>query len=177
MLLYHSFPRRQISHVNALTQLRIMLEHGLLMTPECIEIPESPRAETLSIEKPKTKFRQIRACFTLAQRGELWTPIPRDREGVDVRSHSDIFGRFAIGLDPIEARELGAMPVIYFYRGLSISNVSMEILYNLRELRSIAIAIARIEARSKNADHVVEEYVLDRLGYTLEGDPHVKEAD
>ena len=151
----------------------MMIEYGLLMTPENLRIDKNRRA--YNVELQKTEFSQIRACFTLIDRGQLWQRLRRGTG--EVQSHVDLFGKFAIGLDPIEARRLGAIPVIYFYRGTSKDiNMSMEILYNLRELRSLAVAIARIEARAAIPGRdTYGDRVLDELGYTLEGDPVVKE--
>ena len=144
------------------------------MTPECLIIPPNLRASQITKDESVTVFKQIRACLTLVDREELWVVSARDISGSKTKSHADLFGEFAIGLDPIEARSLGATPVIYFYRGLDGANVSMEILYNLWELRSLAIAVARIEAKAERRNYEVSEEVLDDYGYVLKDDPAVE---
>lgn len=177
MLLYHSFPRgvEKGSRANqqGIVQLAMMMEHGLLMTPEDLVIPQNRRA--VNRESPKTKFRQTRACFTLATREELWRRDRRRASRGELESHSALFGEFAIGLDPVRARLLGAVPVIYFYSDPSDTNLTHEILFYLRELRSLVIALARLEAKAAIPERdTLDAAALDAVGYLLEGDPVVE---
>lgn len=151
--LFHAFPgasrrssakigRREAVH-QGIAQLELMMRYGLLLTPEPLEIPVNEAARFSDWEPPKTVFRQARACFTLVEdREELWLDRRLDEFG-ERTSHVSLFGEFAVGLDPIRARALGAVPVIYFYSGdgLIHTRVPHEVLFTLRELRSVAIAL------------------------------------
>lgn len=154
-------------------QLAMMMEHGLLMTPENLVIPKNERAKNHAA--PKTEFRQTRACFTLVERDELLRVDKRRTRQGELQAHSNLFGRFAIGLDPIRARELGAVPAIYFYRDLPNTNLTQEMLFRLRELRSLAIALARLEAKAKILGRdTLDVAALDKVGHLLEGEPVVE---
>ncbi|MDE0004285.1 MAG: hypothetical protein OXQ29_16470 [Rhodospirillaceae bacterium] len=154
-----------------------MIEHGLLLTPEWFEIPENPRAAKRRGEPPKTQFLQTRACFTLLSRNTLW-----ETTEYAAKSHVHLFGDFVIGLLPSDARRLGALPVAYVYHAFDGTTGNQEdtvfpteILFNLRELRSLAIAVARLEARAANPRRcVLDARALDRLGYVLLGDPYIR---
>ena len=97
-------------------------------------------------------------------------------------SHFGLFGDFAIGLKPAEARKLGAVPVFYMYDAFGGDsensrdvNLTREILFNLRELRSVMIALARLEAKAGIPDRdTLDVAMLDRIGYVLQGDPIVR---
>ena len=181
MLLYQSFPRPGINRFSdaeldklGVAQLALMMEYGLLLTPEDLIIPQNPKSTRPT--RPREVFSQTRACFTLARRDELWNPQGRfTREG-HLQSHSALFGRFAIGLDAVSARRLGAVPVIYFYEldDLQHVNVSQEILYRLRELRVLSIALAHLEAKAELADRdVLDNSTLASIGYTLDDEPGI----
>ena len=60
------------------------------------------------------------------------------------------FGEFAVGIDPTRAREFGAAPVTYVYSGgdSAHARVSHEVLFSRGALRSLAIALARLEAKA-----------------------------
>ena len=152
------------------------MRYGLLLTPENLTIPVNDAA--VNREPPKQTFQQARACFTLVEdREELWRSTRLDEHGEPV-SHVDLFGEFAIGLDPIRARELGAVPVIYFYTGgdSAHTRVSREVLFTLRELRSVAIALARLEAKARiEGRDTLDMDTLDAVGYVLHGDPIVRD--
>ena len=182
-LLFHAFPgpsrgaqgeRRETVELG-IAQLDLMMRYGLLLTPEHLRIPENDAA--VNREPPKTEFRQARACLTLVDnREELWRRTRLDEYGHPI-SHVELFGEFAVGIDPIRARELGAVPVIYFYSGgdSAHARVSHEILFTLRELRSLAIALARLEAKARIEDRdTLVTATLDAVGYVLEGEPIVR---
>lgn len=108
----------------------------------------------------------------------------------------EVFGDFAIGLDPIEARALGAMPTFYYYRlerrsggpspsipshlahaDLGEFGPSSEILYRLAEMRALLIALAHVEARGAPADRAL--YPVEKLrarGYVLDKEDRVSYA-
>lgn len=183
MLLYHCFPRGAIgqscSNRIGLEQLKTIKEYGLLLTPESFFIPENPLAAKHDGESPKMEFLQARACFTLVEREELL--MARAPDNI---SHFELFGDFAIGLKPADARKLGAVPVFYVYDvfgGDSESsrdiNLTREILFNLRALRSVMIALARLEAIAaipSRSLRTLNVAMLDRIGYVLQGDPIVR---
>lgn len=184
MLLYHGFPRgafrrfgQEVANEIGVRQLGLIKRHGLLLTPEWLQIPENPLAAKRQGEPPKTRFVQRRACFTLVERPDLWMG-----RGSVPQSHAELFGPFGIGLKSADARRLGAVPVYYMYHAFdgctsepSDINVSRELLFNLRELRSVAIALARIEAKAAHPQRrVLDSGLLDRLGYVLEGDPEIR---
>lgn len=183
-LLYHAFPGASRSAGNeqrntlhqGIMQIDLMMRYGLLLTPEILTIPLNKVAKNR--EAPKTKFCQARACFTLVEnREELWLNKRLDEFGQST-SHVSLFGEFAVGLDPIRARECGALPVIYFYSGGDSAHktVSQEILFTLRELRSLAIALARLEAKARiEGRDTLDAATLDAIGYVLAGDPVVRE--
>ncbi|MDE0000054.1 MAG: hypothetical protein OXQ89_20105 [Rhodospirillaceae bacterium] len=152
-----------------------MMRYGLLLTPEILTIPINKAAQNR--EDPTTEFRQARACFTLVEdRNELWLNKRLDELG-RATSHVSLFGEFAVGIDPIRARDLGVLPVIYFYSGTDSAHdtVSHEILFTLRELRSLAIALARLEAKAGIPDRdTLDAAKLDAIGYVLAGDPIVR---
>ncbi|MCY4662572.1 MAG: hypothetical protein OXF93_22590 [Acidobacteria bacterium] len=182
-LLFHAFPGpsrragregREARRVGV-AQLDLMMRYGLLLTPERLTIPMNEAA--VNREAPKVDFHQARACLTLVEdRDELWRKTRLDELGQPI-SHVDLFGEFAVGIDPIRARELGAIPVIYFYSGVNAAHgrVSHEILFTLRELRSLAIALARLEAKAEiGGRDILDAATLDAVGYDLEGDPIVR---
>ncbi len=183
-LLFHAFPgpsrgslsERQTTADLGIAQLDLMMRYGLLLTPEHLHIPKNDAA--VNREPPKKDFRQARACFTLVEnREELWRNTRLDEYGQPT-SHVGLFGEFAVGIDPIRARELGAIPAIYFYSGgdSAHARVSHEILFTLRELRSVAIALARLEAKARiEGRDTLDAATLDAVGYVLDGDPIVRE--
>lgn len=176
MKFYHSFPRHlkdQSIYQNlvdsdeatecGLETLRLLIEFGILLTPERLTIPPNPRSTR---ERPEeTVFLQERACFTLVSRQELFEPrqiapnISLDSAACATElSHMRKFGAFAIGLNPYTARALGLVPVVYFYshmgadafefEGIDIENISFEILFRIRELRKVMMALAYIESKA-----------------------------
>lgn len=182
MLLYHAFPRKGSGKGDKIETLQkgvdilaLLMSYGLVLTPETLKLPRDPRAPDLG-EPPRTCFDQERACFTLVAREDLRTPRLARRSGGASASHTDIFGEFAIGLDPVRARRLGMVPVLYFYDGDGYANMSRELLFRLRDLRTLTVALARIEARGAMPDRDVRsERELLEMGIALEGEPRVAE--
>ena len=185
MLVYHGFPRglrrelgeRQSNDIGV-AQLEAIRQYGLLLTPEWFDIPENPLAAKREGEAPTTRFLQTRASFTMVERDELTGPA----NCAEAASHIELFGDFVIGLKSSDARRLGAVPVLYTYDTFGGANsdhddinLTREILFNLRELRSVAIALARLEAKAANPERsALDAGMLDRLGYVLQGDPGIR---
>ena len=68
-------------------------------------------------------------------------------------SHLDLFGPFAIALNPIDARRIGIMPTIYFYRlSHMYSSGPEDLLRRLSEVRQTLIALHIIEECSQTQD-------------------------
>lgn len=189
MLLYHAFPRGAVARFGrtraneiGVEQLKMIKKYGLLLTPEPFFIPMNPRAARYKDDPPQMEFIQTRACFTLVEREEL-------RRGAGSETHFQLFGDFAIGLKSSDARKLGAVPVFYVYDAFGSKtdekdktdraydiNLTREILFNLRELRSVCIALARLEAKANIPDRdTLDVKTLDEIDYKLHGDPIVRE--
>jgi hypothetical protein len=194
MLLYHSFPRvfapatwtKADCKLQAVRQrqaakliLRAIASEGLLLTSEILEIPRNPRAAH-SIDH---RHAQVRACFTLCNRGDLKSV----KSGRNSTSHCDLFGEFAIGLDPIEARDLGAMPTIYFYRDTKAADnaerddvdaeggLSFQFFYRLLEIQDLLKVVLRVEADSDWPDRMTVERIRE-AGLTMNHYPPIQAA-
>lgn len=183
-LLYHSFPRHVAGRLEpqkvneiGVQQLSLIRQYGLLLTPEFFEIPEHPYAARREGELAKTRFLQVRACFTLMERDDLV-------QGRDAaKSHVERFGPFTIGVKG--GRRMGAVPVYYVYDAFEPSdgkrynqgdlNLTKEIRFGLRDLRSLTIAVARLEAKAANPKrNTLDTEMLDRNDYVLKGDPVIQ---
>lgn len=162
LLLYHSFPRPRCEENGTgdqadrlslgIAQLELMATFGFLLTPETLKIPP------YSVGEQPHKYRQVRGCFTLIERHDLWRKQFGHESGVS-KSHSDLYGVFAVGIDPIKARRFAVAPVSYFYptEGATVTadatgvinatNLTVELLRNLWELRSLAVVIALLEEK------------------------------
>jgi hypothetical protein len=187
MKLFHAFPRprRRTSSFrkdgasgsedeereSGLAVLSLILKHGLLCTPERFGLyanfstENTSKQECLKENKPYTQIVQSRACFTLSDATELSkeyqvSPIlPNDHV-----THVDLFGEFAIGLDPIEARKLNIMPVVYYYRhdhqpaasfglpiGMKKSGLAAQMVERLDELRNLMAVLSYVETAAHPA--------------------------
>src|SRR5438105_2400298 len=98
--MYHCFPRRREGrddHSKGLAILELILEYGLLLTPE-IEVwqdrkmPPSPPEEYSVVSK--------RCCFTEIAKKE-------------VQRHATYFGQFGLEFETKALCDLGALPVFY----------------------------------------------------------------
>jgi hypothetical protein len=171
MKLFHAFPRPR--HHNdaegyivrdpptpadqrrALEVLRLILTHGLLCTPERFKLYpnyETENEEKLKFLRAKTHHDEIvqsRACFTLLNTLEL-----TERHETREAAHADLFGEFAIGLDPLEARDLGIAPTVYYYRNdlgagaRRTAGLGSQIVERLDEIRSVFSVLSYIEAQA-----------------------------
>ncbi len=187
--------------------LKSILETGLLLTPERFSVRNSDHLHTknrfgfwdlmptnpYSNREAREQFQmtQVRACFTLATPSELKRKIAGLRyssshyEGANIPpwSHFDLFGDFAIGLDPIEARALGAIPTIYYYRDVvdsesplssygTSSTLSFELISRLLEARKLLVALAHIEALAdSNCEDTRTIKQLREMGQNLDDEP------
>lgn len=177
-LLFHAFPR--VRHDRPVAGQRVawlphqeaelrhgfgvleqILEHGILCTPERFGIyadPQSERAEKLAslrADAPYAAVTQSRACFTLMERHELVVATGSSP------SHAQVFGPFAIGLDPVRCRTLGICPVSYTYRhvhggarpgevaGGTVAGLGSQIVSRLMEIATVFSVLSRIEARAR----------------------------
>ncbi|MCK1574070.1 hypothetical protein [Bradyrhizobium sp. 174] len=181
--LYHAFPRPPSGRPDALTAsgtingglqvLSLILSHGLLCMPERFSLfsdPSSEREEKralLSANCPQDEIYQSRACFSLLDLPELSQQIelrPSEvgpRKPTVIFSHADLFGQFAIGLDPLEARNIGVLPAVYYYRAKSAElreSLSSQIVYRLDEIRTVLKILSFIEARANLKDLTVPNY-------------------
>src|SRR5690242_2488019 len=160
MKLFHAFPRPPrraipsgpVSNPDSekgLDILRSILTHGLLCTPEKFKL--FPNYNTQNKEKqqflwdhqPHDEIIQSRASFTLADALELSKEYELiQNQTATHAAHTDLFGDFAIGLDPIEARALGIMPTVYYYRHdvetvfARTAGLATQIIERLDEVRS-----------------------------------------
>jgi hypothetical protein len=190
-LLYHAFPRppanRTAGYVEdvegALRTLSSLLKNGMMCSPEPFDIysdPNSERPNKRNMAKLGVPYRtmtQSRACFTLLDRYELTREVEVSRgagESGETKvqtSHADLFGRFVIGIDPLEARQLGILPVHYYYRSVYDGGVKPEgmkeeglgsyIISRLEEIRSILCILSHVEALSRPGDAVF--FTMERL--------------
>jgi hypothetical protein len=178
MKLFHAFPRPKhriengkkiltsISRVEAskkgLEILKLILECGLLCTPERFRLypnyaTENPEKKAILNQGGNhDEIVQSRACFTLAESIDLSKEYVTALNGKSYTSHSESFGEFAIGLDPIEAREFGVLPTVYFYRQDIFSSarrtagLGAQIVERLDEIRTVFSILSFIEAKANS---------------------------
>lgn len=151
----------QASTMNAaLIQLAFLGAYGLLLTPEPMAIPANPNAPKSA--GMKSEFSQCRASFTLIDRSDLWTPGATTQFRVEGKSHADLFGAYAIGIDAVDAREFGVAPVSYYYSGLEAQNRTHELLFRLRELHNLCSLLALVESRIGAKDAISKCDLLRR---------------
>jgi len=177
MNLFHAFPRpphrtgaggrvvrespREEDRQKGFEILRLILTHGLLCTPEKFKLypnyntENTEKQKCLAANKHHDEIVQSRACFTLVDTLELSKEYELFQGNPTSHlAHIDLFGEFAIGLDPIEARALGVMPTVYYYRH-DISNpltktagLGSQVVERLDEIRSLFSILSYIEAKS-----------------------------
>jgi hypothetical protein len=173
MKLFHAFPRpphRTDAQGNIVRErptdagrrkgleiLRLILTHGLVCTPERFKLYPNYRTENpqklpfLRANTHHDEIIQSRACFTL-----LDTPELTESHSTREESHVDLFGEFAIGLDPLEARDLGILPTIYYYKHdmrdgsmPRTAGLGSQMVERLDEIRSVFSILSYIEAQAK----------------------------
>jgi hypothetical protein len=144
--------------------LRLILTHGLLCTPEKFKL--YPNYNTANKEKQKClrenrhhdEIVQSRACFTLADTLELSKEYELSHgQATRPVTHTNLFGEFAIGLDPVEARALGIMPTVYYYRhdvsdhSTTTAGLGAQIVERLDEIRCLFSVLSYIEAKANTS--------------------------
>jgi hypothetical protein len=203
-LLYHAFVQPAGSGIDgarpkptqqddcrSLKVLESILEYGLLCTPEKYKFYPHPKTRSPTRQAALRDGKEYevltcsRACFTLMERTELSKVYQVSPRPDDSCSHSDLFGRFAIGLDPIEARAFGVMPVMYYHTtGASsrqklpsdTSNVGNLLQHRLDELRSIVAVLCCLEAREIGGPSAVPSIEqLEQMGVHLNHEHEVRE--
>ena len=183
---------------NGISILKSILYNGLVCSAEELRVTTEPQRlrKSSSLAKDEIVTMQTRACFTHCSLSELREPkvvVQFAMEGEcesqsKKANHLELFGPFAIALDPIEARRVGVMPVIYFYRMSHIDNLdpeellsgSEDLLRRLSEVRQTLIALHIIEERSQtqyipfiDTDYLEERTSSESLGLSL-SDPKAK---
>lgn len=172
--LYHSFPRRG-RHEPAeekrrgLVILRSILEGGILCVPETVNVDAEFEA-TNPIAGMQIPIDQNRFCLTLLDPCEL----PR---------HADHFGRFAVAFSTNQAREIGAIPVIYVplvahgERPSGVDLIGLTLVRRLIEIQYVLTDLATIASANGCGDLIVlknlsrgERRVLERLTKRLLGE-------
>jgi hypothetical protein len=177
MKLFHAFPRRPRRTLpsgddvrspvsdpgsrKGLDILRSILTHGLLCTPEKFKLYPNYNTENkekqqfLLNHQPHDEIIQSRSSFTLADALELSKEYELiQNQTRSYAAHTDLFGDFAIGLDPIEARALGIMPTVYYYRHdvettfARTAGLAPQIIERLDEIRSLFSVLSYIEAKA-----------------------------
>lgn len=198
--------------------LASMIQIGFLCTPESLAIyparnTESQRKrELLKTGEAEYVHQQSRFCFTLCREAELFEPKIRGLvhgESRPVRevapdtsrsgsawqppmSHADLFGPYAISLDPMVSRRIGILPTTYYNPhamsgerflpgAVSPPGLGLQMIQSLKEVRDVLVALAILERSLPVKDGVLpsesvlrelsiglpfEEVVVDRL-YSL----------
>lgn len=181
MKLFHAFPRlphRRDSagriirnsptdedRIKGLEILRLILTHGLLCTPEKFKLYPNYNTENKEKQRclrentPHDELVQSRACFTLVDTLELSKEYELSQGQLTRHeAHIDLFGEFAVGLDPVEARALGIMPTVYYYKHdigdpfTRRAGLGVQIVERLDEIRSLFSILSYIEAKANAGD-------------------------
>jgi hypothetical protein len=173
--------------------LRLILTHGLLCTPERFKLypnyhtENKGKQECLRANKPHDEIVQSRACFTLMDRLELAKEYELSQDQpAHYAAHVDLFGEFAIGLDPIDARALGIMPTVYYYRhdmGTSfrrMAGLGSQIVERLDEMRTLFSVLSYIEAKANDKPEDAQVFLqperLKALGIRVRYQADIEEA-
>ena len=142
-----------------------ILSNGLLCASEELTVRTDPlRVRDFGVEsKKEIVTRQTRACFTHGSLTELslkrvkanFISFVDGCQGVnqELSSHFDLFGRFAIAIDPLEARRIGVMPAMYYYSFPEIGESGPEsLLRRLSETRQTLLALHTLEEKSDTVE-------------------------
>jgi hypothetical protein len=137
---YHCFPRRAGADqtARALSILRSVVERGLLLTHERIELRESLADGSLG---KQSFILQKRLCFTELAPGELST-------------HCAQFGPFALEWEIPTLVQMGAVPVFYIpLRGTSgtIDGMATSMLARLGEVQELLSRLESLDRLIKQA--------------------------
>ena len=177
MKLFHAFPRpphqtdsfgrvvrdkpTEEGNRKGLEILRLILTHGLLCTPEKFKLypnyntENKEKRDCLRAKSHHDEIVQSRACFTMVDTVELTKQCELSQgHSKHYSAHTDLFGEFAIGIDPIRARALGIMPTVYYYRYdieqpvTTMAGLGAQIVERLDEIRSLFSILSYIEAKA-----------------------------
>lgn len=154
------------------------MTHGLLLVPEDFSAypsPYSPREDKkrlLAEGSPMFRIPQVRACFTLSSLSGLYRPPDGS---VGIGSHASLFGEFSIGIDPINASQLGILPTIYYTDYDKCGGptdqrpLSAYLVDRLLELRTLIAVLSHIEALAEpNKSHTFTRGELEEMGIRVE---------
>ncbi len=195
-MLYHCFPRRSYSRILdnsppthdelifGLAVLESIMKFGLLLCPESVAI--APSVDADGIYNPT--FDHPRCCFTeneLERLSDREVPFPNGH-----RSHFQIFGPIAIGIENLHGRRLGINPCNYFYRSSAeasdtdVRALSEHLVSCLHEVRNSLVVLAELESHANPDDdypsrgHAIARDKLRRVGVDFynEGQNNVVKA-
>ena len=171
--------------------LQLILKYGLLCTPENFGLypnyntQNKQKKEFLKNKKPHEEFVQSRACFTLVDTRELSQAYKLGKgDNNEYVTHTELFGEFAIGLDPVEARELGILPTVYYYRhdlGHSLNpmaGLGWQIIERLDEARTVFSVLSYLESwDNKGPDDLSypSQERLKEMGILIRYQPEIEE--
>lgn len=208
MKLFHAFPRllhrsgptgkivrrspTEADRSKGFDILRMILTHGLLCTPENFPLypnyhtENKQKKEFLRAGKSHDSIIQSRACFTLADARELSQvyEITSDNEKQHV-AHIDLFGEFAIGLDPLDARALGILPTVYYYKQdigegfRKTAGLGWQIVERLDEARNVFSILSYLECWSNKGPEYDPIYPnaerLREMGILIRHQPEIEQ--
>ena len=158
-MLYHCFPRRPyglISDGVPLTEaeeelgmqvLESIFRFGLLLKPEDAFDPITVEGNKVEQVGPS---EHPRCCFTENDFNGISSPEVKFSNGL--RSHLDIFGSFAIGIENTVGRLLGINPCNYYYRSSddfedpNLRALSEHLLETLGQVKNTLVLLSEIEA-------------------------------
>lgn len=149
---YHCFPRRKTDNEaqdieKGIKILESIMDDGLVLTPEIIEIKEPLSDGTFS--EPWTNI-QKRCCFTELSEEEL-------------PSHQASFGQFALEFEIPTLRYLGAIPTFYIPTGkttdIGLEHLANSLLCRIGEIQNILNRFAELDQLVKQTNN--ENKVLD----------------
>lgn len=127
--------------------LESIFRFGLLLKPEDAFEPAS--AEENKLKQVGTS-EHPRCCFTENDFHGICSPQVEFSNGL--RSHLDIFGSFAIGIENAVGRQLGINPCNYYYRSSEeyedpdLRALSEHLLETLGQVRNTLVLLSEIEA-------------------------------
>jgi len=138
--LFHTFPRARNSRhqlVAAKLILESILDAGLLLVPEVVDLPYMPQLRGLNQER--LQIRQVRLCLTSLHRSQL-------------PDHSTLFGPVSIEFDHLDLRCLGALPIYHLLSPPDGVPEASDLSFQLvADLYSIASRLAQCDP-AKDAD-------------------------
>ena len=195
-MLYHCFPRRPYGHISdglPLTDAELKLgmqilesifRFGLLLKPEDAFEPDALDDAKIDSVGPS---QHPRCCFTENDFLGITTPEVSFQRGL--RSHLDIFGSFAIGIENPTGRQLGINPCNYYYRTSEefddphLRALSEHLLLSLNQIRNTLVLLSEVEAIANPEDdhprrgNAVQREKLKYIGVSYENEGEQKIAE